>query len=103
MCMCNKLLYTRKMLRILLTQQMWDSFRIIIIFNVLNNGQNFKIGFNLVYVFAVFEKFYQVKDKFEENLQNGIENYGRTGYETMANIDRLQKQVGLVIFFNDYC
>ena len=47
-----------------------------------------------------------MKDKFEEDLQNGIENYGRTGYETMANIDRLHKQVGFNIInntFNDYC
>ena len=39
-----------------------------------------------------------MKDKFEEDLQTGIENYGRTGYETMANIDRLHKQVGSTMF-----
>lgn len=39
-----------------------------------------------------------MKDKFEEDLQDGIENYGRTGYEAMANIDRLHKQVGFIIF-----
>ena len=39
-----------------------------------------------------------MKDKFKEDLKNGIENYGRTGYEMMANIDRLQKQVGFIIF-----
>jgi len=39
-----------------------------------------------------------VKDKFEEDLQNSIENYGRTGKEKMTHIDRLQKQVGFRIF-----
>ncbi|XP_020605767.1 CD63 antigen-like isoform X2 [Orbicella faveolata] len=34
----------------------------------------------------------EVKDKFEEDLQNSIENYGRTGKEKMTHIDRLQKQ-----------
>ena len=40
-----------------------------------------------------------MKDNFGNDLQNGIENYGRTGYETMANIDRLQKQVGFISFW----
>ena len=39
-----------------------------------------------------------MKDNFGEDLQNGIENYGRMGKETMVNIDRLQKQVGFIIF-----
>lgn len=41
-----------------------------------------------------------MENEFEAELQTKIENYGRTGHETEANIDRLQKEVStnLLVF-----
>lgn len=38
-----------------------------------------------------------MESEFEGELKTKVLNYGRTGYETEANIDRLQKEVSTYI------